>query len=127
MKHNAAWAEAYLCTKWHLDPSSRLATTKHGPKIGGCAPFLGRGAGSPSSTNVACLKAYLHAKWHLDLSSHLGTIDMGQKLGALPPFWGRGAGSPSDTMSLGSRSSSIRSGILIHPSSCLGTTDMGEN
>jgi len=25
--HNVAWAGAYLCTKWHLDPSSRLATT----------------------------------------------------------------------------------------------------
>jgi len=23
---------------------------RHGPKIGGCAPFLGRGAGSPSNT-----------------------------------------------------------------------------
>jgi len=28
-------ADAYLHTKWHLDPSSRLATNKHGPKIGG--------------------------------------------------------------------------------------------
>jgi len=26
--HNVAWAEAYLRTKWSLDPSSRLAT-KH--------------------------------------------------------------------------------------------------
>jgi len=24
--HIVAWAEAYLRTKWHLDPSSRLAT-----------------------------------------------------------------------------------------------------
>ena len=24
--HNVAWAEAYLFTKWHLDPSNRLAT-----------------------------------------------------------------------------------------------------
>jgi len=23
-----AWAEAYLLTKWHLDPSSRLATIR---------------------------------------------------------------------------------------------------
>ena len=49
--HNLAWAEAYLRTKWHLDPSSRLATIDMGRKLGrGCAPFLGRGAGSPSST-----------------------------------------------------------------------------
>jgi len=26
IKHNVAWAEAYLPTKWHLDPSNRLAT-----------------------------------------------------------------------------------------------------
>jgi len=25
--YNVAWAEAYLPTKWYLDPSSRLATT----------------------------------------------------------------------------------------------------
>jgi len=30
-------AEAYLRTKWHLDPSSRLATT-HGPKVGAAVP-----------------------------------------------------------------------------------------
>ena len=24
--NNVAWAEAYLRTKWHLDPSNRLAT-----------------------------------------------------------------------------------------------------
>jgi len=27
IKHNVVWAEAYLHTKWHLDPSSHLATT----------------------------------------------------------------------------------------------------
>jgi len=26
-RNNVAWAEAYLCTKWHLDTSSHLATT----------------------------------------------------------------------------------------------------
>jgi len=43
-EHNVARAEAYLRTKWHLDPSSRLATKDMG-KIGGCAPFWGRGLG----------------------------------------------------------------------------------
>jgi len=43
-----AWAEAYLRTKWHLDPSSRLATMCMGQKVVGCAPFLG-GAGSPTN------------------------------------------------------------------------------
>jgi len=26
IQHNVAWAEAYLHTKWHLDPSNHLAT-----------------------------------------------------------------------------------------------------
>jgi len=34
-------AEAYLPTKWHLDPSSRLATTEVGRKLGVCP--LGEG------------------------------------------------------------------------------------
>jgi len=35
------WADAYLRTKWHLDPSSRLATI-HGPKWRAAVPpFLG--------------------------------------------------------------------------------------
>jgi len=37
-----ARAEAYLHTKWHLDPSSRLATIDMGLKFGGSVPFLGR-------------------------------------------------------------------------------------
>ena len=45
-----AWEEAYLRIKWHLDPSSRLATTDMGRQLGeGCAPFW-REAGSPSNT-----------------------------------------------------------------------------
>jgi len=31
---NVVWAEAYLPTKWHLDPSSRLDTTDMGRKLG---------------------------------------------------------------------------------------------
>ena len=30
IENNVAWAEVYLPTKWHLDPSSRLATTAMG-------------------------------------------------------------------------------------------------
>jgi len=41
IQHNVAWAEAYLHTKWHLDPSSRLATTDMGQKLEVC-PLLGR-------------------------------------------------------------------------------------
>jgi len=43
-------SEAYVRTKWHLDPSSRLATTDIGRKLEGCASFFGTGAGYPSNT-----------------------------------------------------------------------------
>jgi len=33
------WSEANFSTKWHLDPSSHLATTDMGRKLGGCAPL----------------------------------------------------------------------------------------
>ena len=45
-----ALAETYLHAKWHLDPSSRLATTDMGQTLWGSAPFSGRGDGSPSDT-----------------------------------------------------------------------------
>ena len=48
-------------------------------------------------------------------SSCLATTDMGRKLGAVPPV---GAGFPSNTMSLGSRSTFVSNGILIHPAVC---------
>jgi len=41
IEHNVAWDEAYFCTQWHLDPSSCFGYNRHGPKIGGCAPFGG--------------------------------------------------------------------------------------
>jgi len=54
IKHNAAWAKAYLRIKWHLDPSNPLATTDMGQKLGGCAHLgdgeltqCGRGRGLP--------------------------------------------------------------------------------
>jgi len=46
--NNVAWAEAYLCTKWHPDPSSRLATVHMGRKFG-TVPLSGE-AGSPCNT-----------------------------------------------------------------------------
>jgi len=55
-----ALADAYICSKWHLDPCS-----------------------------VAWVEAYLRTKWHLDLSDHLATTNMGQKLGEAVPLWGR--------------------------------------
>jgi len=39
--NSMVWAEANLCTKCHLDPSSRLATTEIGQKLWGSVPLLG--------------------------------------------------------------------------------------
>jgi len=44
-QNNVAWAEAYLLTKWHLDPSSRLATIDMGRKVGGAVPLSGGDVG----------------------------------------------------------------------------------
>jgi len=51
-----------------------------------------------------------------EMGDRLATIDMSRNVGLLCPFpWGGGVGSPSNTMSLGPRSTSVPSGILIHP------------
>jgi len=40
--YNVAWIEAYLRTKWHLDPSRRLATISIRRKMGRAVPpFVG--------------------------------------------------------------------------------------
>jgi len=50
--HNVVWAEAYLRTKWNLDPSSRLVTIDMSQKVVGllCHFFGGGRTGSPSNT-----------------------------------------------------------------------------
>jgi len=56
-----------------LNPSSSLATTDVGRKLGGLRPFFrGGGAWSPSSTMWA--EAYLFGKFHLDPRNRLATI-----------------------------------------------------
>jgi len=96
-------AKVYFRTKWHLHPSSRLATIYMGRKLGA------------HLTQRCWAEAYYRTKYHLDPSSRLAMTDLGRKLRALPPF-GRGeAGSPSNTMSPGLRLTFLPSGILIHP------------
>ena len=121
-QNNVAWAEAYLLTKWHLDPSSRLATIDMGRKVGGAVPLSGGDVGLHApfggtwvsiKHNVAWAEAYLRTKWHLDPSSRLVTIDMGRKVGGTVPFR-RGSWAPSNTVWPGSRPTSVPSGILIH-------------
>jgi len=86
---DVAWAEAYICTKWHLNPSSRLATIEMGRKLVGCAPFLGEGELGPNPAQCGLAGAYLRAKCHLDPSSCLATIKIGQKLlGEAVPLFG---------------------------------------
>jgi len=68
-----AWAEAYLHTKWHLNPRSHLDTTDMGQKLGGSTPFWG-GGWVPIWNNVARAEAYLHAKFHLDPFNRLATV-----------------------------------------------------
>jgi len=107
---NVAWDEAYVRTKWHLDPSSHLATTDMGQKLGGLCPFGGEG-GSPSNTMwprptfvPSCI--LVHNTW----AENWGLL--------CPPFWRGGSGSPSNTMSPWPRPTSVPSSILIHPTLC---------
>ena len=74
-----AWAEAYLHTKWHLSPSSHLATTDIGWKLVGCAP-LGEGQLGPHQTQC-------RLGWALP-PYRLARINMGQKLAGCAPFVG---------------------------------------
>jgi len=116
-KHNVAWAEAYLPAKWHLDPSSRLATIDMGRKLGGCAPFSwGGGAGFPSNTKSPWPRStsvpsdiFIHpAVWpQKTWAENWGCL--------LVSFFGWRAGSLSNTKSLWPRPTSISSRILIHP------------
>jgi len=106
--------KAYHYTKWHLDPSSRLATTDMSRKLGALPPFwAGRGAESPCNT-----------MWHgprltsvpsgILIHPAIWREYMGRKSrgAAEPPFWGGGAGSPSNTMSPGPMPTSVPSSIL---------------
>jgi len=55
--------------KWHLDPSSRLATTDIIRKVGLlCSPFFWGGSLVP-----AWAESYLHVKFHFDSASGLAT------------------------------------------------------
>jgi len=122
--YNVAWVEAYFRTKWRLDPSSRLATTDMGRKfVGGCDPFGELGAHLTRCGQGRGLLPYQIASWSIQTFCH---NRHGPKSGGLLcPFSARRAESPSYTMSPGPRRTSIPSGIFIHPSSRLATTDVG--
>jgi len=67
-------AEAYLHTKWHLNPSSHLATTDMGRKLVLC-PF-GDGELAPYLTQCGHDRGYPHAKFHLEPSNRLATVHL---------------------------------------------------
>jgi len=62
--NNVAWAEAYLRTKWHLDISSRFATTDDVPKIGALPLVWGNWVPIWHSVAGAEVEAYVLVKLH---------------------------------------------------------------
>jgi len=108
-----ARAEAYLRTKWHLDPSSRLATTDMGRKLGGAVPIeVELGPHLTQCCPGRGLRSYQVASSSIQPFGH---NRHGPKIcGGLCPFLG-GAGSSSGTLWPGLRPTSTPSGILIHP------------
>ena len=87
IEHKVAWAEAFLCIKWRLNPSSRLATIDMGQKLdgsGSCAFFLGSWV--PIKHKVAWAEAYLHAKFHLEPSDHLAIVHQRYRQANGEPF-----------------------------------------
>jgi len=88
IKHNVTWAEAYLCTKWHLDPSSCLATVM-GRQLGAAVPFGGNWV--PISHNVAWAEGYLRTSGIM-IHSAVWTQYIGRKVGAAVPLLGGGLG-----------------------------------
>jgi len=110
--YNVAWAEAYLRTQWHHDPSSRLTTIDMGRKLGrllchfcgGRQCRLGRG-----------LPPYQVPSWSIQPFNH---NRHGPQSGGLlcPPFIGGGEQlRPHLTLSPEPRPTSVPNGILIHP------------
>jgi len=100
-------------TKWYFDPSSRLATTDMGRKLGAvdlCEEEL-----APQSNTVGKAGAYTSLASVIFIHLVVSPNRHGQKIGGLCPFLGGGSGFPCDTMSPGQRPTSIPSGILIHP------------
>jgi len=86
--------EVYLTTKWHLDPSSCLATIDMGRKLGrwrpspqekwGVPPFSWGGGLSLHLTQRRLSRGHIKWHWHLDSSSRLATINIVEKWGLVP-------------------------------------------
>jgi len=104
-------ARPILCTKWHLDPSRRLATTNMGRNLGGCVPCVVELG--PHLTQCCAgrdLPSYQVAFWSIQPFGH---NKLSRKLGAVPAPFGKRAESPSNIMWPEPRPTYIPSGILI--------------
>jgi len=109
-----AWAEDYLHTKWHLDPSSRLATIDMGRKLAGLCPLLPRGLGLHHSNTMSFVLRPTFLPSSILLHPAIWPPHIyGPKIGGCAPL-GRGNGSPSNAMWPGPRPSCMPSFILIH-------------
>jgi len=95
----------------YLSPSSRLATTDIGRKLG-AVPREGELGPHPTQCQVGRgLPLYQVASWPMHPFCH---NRRGPKIGGLRPFLGSGARSPSSTVWPGPRPTSMPSAILIH-------------
>jgi len=88
--HNVAWAEAYLRIKWHLDPSSRLATTDMGRKLRCSAP-QGGGAGSTRNTTLPGPRPTFVPSGILIHPAVWPQLNISRKVGAMPLLGGAGS------------------------------------
>ena len=104
-QQNVASTEAHRHAKCH---------NRHGPKFGGSAPFLGRGAGSLCNTKSPRSRPTSIPSGIL-IHPAIWPQQIWAKNWGLCPFGGGGAGSPSNTMWPGPRPTCTPSFILIHP------------
>jgi len=113
--HNVVWADTYLRTTWHLDPSSRWATIDMGRKVGVVPLFREGEAGSPSNTMSPGPTPIPPYQVTSSSNQPFGHNRHEPKIEVLCPFREVGAGSPSNTMWPGPRPTSVPSFILINP------------
>jgi len=101
-------------TKWHTNPSSRLATIDIGRKVVGLlCPFLGGQLG-PNLTQRGLDRGLPRYQVASRSIQPFGKNRHVRKMGGCAPLGG-GAGTPYNTTSPGPRPTSVLSGILIHP------------
>jgi len=113
----------YLRTKWHLDPSSHLATIDMGQKLGAVPPFFGEylsntESSAPRLTSVPSGILIHTAVWP--------QRTWAKSWGLCASLLGGGVGYPSKTLWPGLRPTCVPSFVLIRPTvwpQCTNVTD----